>query len=98
MANVSDVEKIVGTWVDGRTVWKKDVCVVVESGMSHLTVQFTGPRLIDAVLDVKTVSTSPKTTSGGIDMISLSGLVVGFTLVNAAISTTLCFTTIVEGE
>ena len=98
MTDVSDTEKITGTWVDGRTVWKKDVCVVVASGMSYLTCTFTGPRLIDAILDVKTVSSSPKTTSNGVDMITLSGLVVGFTLVNAAISTTLCYQVIVEGE
>lgn len=98
MADVSDVEKITGTWVDGRTVWKKNVCVVVASGMSYLTCTFTGPRLIDAILDVKTVSTLPKTTSGGVDMISLNGLIVGFTLVNAGAGTTLCYEVIVEGQ
>jgi len=98
MTDVSDTEEIVGTWLDGRTVWTKDVCVVISSGMSYLTCTFTGPRLIDAVLDVKTVSTSPKTTSGGVDMISLSGLIVGFTLVNAGVGTTLCYEVIVEGE
>lgn len=98
MTDVSDTEEIVGTWVDGRTVWKKNVCVVVASGMSYLTCTFTGPRLIDAVLDVKTVSSSPKTTSGGVDMITLSGLVVGFTLVNAGVGHTLCYEVIIEGE
>lgn len=98
MADVSDTEKIVGTWVDGRTVWKKSVCVVIDSGMSYLTCTFTGPRLIDAILDVKTMSTDPATTSGGVDMISLSGLIVGFTLANAGAGTTLCYEVIVEGE
>lgn len=97
MADVSDTEKIVGTWVDGRTVWKKDVCVVIANGMNYLTCTFTGPRLIDAVLDVKTVSTSPATTATDEQMIAVSGLVVGFTLVAGA-GTTLCYEVIVEGE
>ncbi len=63
--------------------------VIGNSLMAHITVQFPVLKSIDKCLTVHVINTSSATTTGAVSNIKVSGTVVGFTLENLGISTTL---------
>jgi hypothetical protein len=80
---------VVGTLKDGRTVAKATLTQVVGAGVVYLTVTITELQTIDAVLEVHTVSTDPKTYAYGPEHVTVAGNVVGFTLREVGAGTTL---------
>jgi len=97
MVTIGQTDTIVATALDGRTTIKTVKCEVVVSGMLYLSVTVDYITTIDAVLDVKTVSTSPATTAYGEQMITSSGNVVGLTLFAVGAGTTLCWEVVSQG-
>ena len=88
---LSQSESIAATHLDGRTTVKVSCTQVVAAGMIHLSVTLTTLKTIDAVLDIQTTSSSPKTAAYGPEMIAVSGAIVGFTLQAVGAGTTLGF-------
>jgi len=94
---LSQSSVLCATLLDGRSIEKCSAVQVVSSGRIYLSVNLAIIKTIDAVLEVHVTNESPRVNAYGVEHVSVSSNIVGFTLESVSAGSTLYFDVVALG-